>query len=182
MIIAHLPAGYVLSKLLVRHAERLGAPAPAFIRAGVLGAIAPDLDMFYFHLVDHRQHHHHTYFTHYPVLWLVLLVTSAILACRAKAKNIAACAAIFSLNGFVHMLLDTIVGDVWWLAPWGNEPFSLFTVPALYKPWWLNFLLHWSFALELFILVWAIHLWKKSCHAEISSSASDATPANFPGD
>jgi len=167
MIIAHLPAGYVISKLLVRHAEPLGVPATAFLWAGVIGAIAPDLDMFYFHLVDHRQHHHHTYFTHYPILWLVLLAASAIWLYNARTKNHAACAAIFSLNGLAHMFFDTIVGDIWWFAPWGNESFAFFTVPALYKPWWLNFLLHWSFALELAVLAWAIYLWRKPRHPKL---------------
>jgi inner membrane protein len=176
MIIGHLPAGYVISRLLVRHAELWGVSAKAFIWAGVVGALAPDLDMLYFHLVDHRQHHHHTYFTHYPVLWLSLLVASASWLYLARTKSPAACAAIFSLNGFAHMFLDTTVGDIWWLAPWVNKPFALFTVPALYKPWWLNFLLHWSFAVELAVLVWAIYLWRKPLHKTLSlSAANDAT-------
>jgi hypothetical protein len=124
MIIAHLPAGYVISKLLVRHAEPLGVSATAFLWAGVIGAIAPDLDMFYFHLVDHRQHHHHTYFTHYPILWIVLLASSAIWLYNARTKNHAACAAIFSLNGLAHVFFDTIVGDIWWAM--SHSPFSLF--------------------------------------------------------
>jgi len=132
MIIAHLPAGYVISKLLVRRAEPLGISATAFLWAGVIGAIAPDLDMFYFHLVDHRQHHHHTYFTHYPILWLVLLAASAIWLYTAKTKNRAACAAIFSLNGLAHMFFDTIVGDIWWFARGAmshspSSQFQLFT-------------------------------------------------------
>jgi inner membrane protein len=161
MIIGHLPAGYVVSRLLVRYAAPRGVSVKAFLWAGVIGALAPDIDMLYFHLLDHRQHHHHTYFTHYPVVWLALLAASAIWLYRAKAKNLAACAAIFSLNGFVHMILDSIVGDIWWFAPWIDKPFAFFTVPALYQPWWLNFLLHWSFALELGVLAWAIYLWRK---------------------
>lgn len=173
MIIAHLPAGYVISKLLARHAEPFGVPAKAFVWAGVLGALAPDLDMFYFHLVDHRQHHHHTYLTHYPVVWLVLLAVSLTWLFMARTKSHAACAAIFSLNGFAHMFFDTIVGDIWWLAPWGKEAFAFFTVPALYKPWWLNFLLHWSFAVELAILAWAVYLWRKSCHSKLAPVVSN---------
>lgn len=172
MIIGHLPAGYVISRLMVRHAKPLGVSATAFLWAGVFGALAPDLDMFYFHLVDHRQHHHHTYFTHYPVVWLALLAVSAIWLYTARRKNHAACVAIFSLNGFAHMFFDTLVGDIWWLAPWGNEPFSFFTVPALYKPWWLNFLLHWSFAVELAFLAWATYLWRRSRHIKLVTVAS----------
>lgn len=171
MIIGHLPAGYVISKLLARYAEPLGVSANSFLWAGVIGALAPDLDMFYFHFVDHRHHHHHTYFTHYPIVWLVLLAASAIWLYAATKKSTAAYAAIFSLNAFAHMFLDTIVGDIWWFAPWGNEPFAFFTVPALYKPWWLNFLLHWSFAAELAVLGWAIYLWRKSRHFKLMATA-----------
>jgi hypothetical protein len=173
MIIGHLPAGYAISRLLIRCAEPLGISTTAFLWAGVIGALAPDLDMFYFHLIDQRQHHHHTYFTHYPIVWLVLLAISVVWLYGAKAKHYAAYATIFSLNGFAHMLFDTIVGDIWWLAPWGIEPFAFFSVPALYKPWWLNFVLHWSFAFELAALVWAIHLWRKPLHTRCTSSASD---------
>lgn len=160
MIIGHLPAGFVISGILSRYAEPLGVSTRAFLLAGVVGALAPDLDMFYFHLIDHRQHHHHTYFTHYPIIWLVLMVASVISFLNTRIKNITAYAAIFSLNGFAHIFFDTIVGDIWWFAPWGDKPYAFFTVPALYKPWWLNFILHWSFAVELVFLIWAIYLWR----------------------
>ncbi|WP_432722673.1 hypothetical protein R0381_001538 [Jeongeupia wiesaeckerbachi] len=68
MIIAHLPSGYVLSALILKHAPRLPASAAAIIVAGIVGALAPDFDMLWFHLVDHRQTHHHKYFTHWPLV------------------------------------------------------------------------------------------------------------------
>jgi inner membrane protein len=68
----------------------------------------------------------------------------------------AAVLGIFSAGGLLHMVLDSVVGDIWWFAPFIDRPFALFTVPALYTPWWLNFLLHWSFALELAICVGAV--------------------------
>ena len=162
MIIGHLPAGYVLSKLLFPYFKPRGAALRPYLWAGVLGAIAPDLDMAYFHLVDHRQHHHHTYFTHFPIVWISLLLISVIWLNTAKIKSRAILATIFSLNGFIHMLLDSIVGDIWWFAPFVDKPFAFFTVPALYQPWWLNFVLHWSFAVELAVVVWAVFLWRRS--------------------
>ncbi|MGR9013498.1 MAG: metal-dependent hydrolase [Gammaproteobacteria bacterium] len=154
MIIGHLPAGYVVAKLLFPYFESRDAKFKTFLWTGVLGAIAPDLDMVYFYLIDHRQHHHHTYFTHFPILWASLLLLSSIWFSVARIKSRAALATIFSLNGFIHMLLDTIVGDIWWFAPFIDKPFAFFIVPALYQPWWLNFVLHWSFALELVIALW----------------------------
>ncbi len=117
MIIAHLPAGYILSRLLLRPAGTLGVPARAFMLAGGAGALAPDGDMFYFYAIDHGQPHHHSYVSHYPVLWFALLLCSLLWLALAKMKTKATLAALFSLNGFVHILLDSMAGDVWWLAP-----------------------------------------------------------------
>ncbi|MGZ4995104.1 MAG: metal-dependent hydrolase [Methylobacter sp.] len=162
MIIGHLPAGYIISKLLFPYFKSRGTSLRPFLWSGVLGAIAPDLDMVYFHLIDHRQHHHHTYFTHFPVVWASLLVISIICFSTARFKSRAILVLIFSLNGFIHMLLDTIVGDIWWFAPFIDKPYAFFTVPTLYKPWWLNFILHWSFAVELAIVLWAFYLLRNS--------------------
>ena len=77
---------------------------------------------------------------------------------QSSNSKVAPLAFMFCLAGFGHMLLDSIVGDIWWLAPFVNQPFVLFTVPALYQPWWLNFILHWSFGLELLLGLWAMLL------------------------
>jgi hypothetical protein len=123
---------------------------------GTLGAVAPDFDMIHFYLLDQRQHHHHTYWTHYPVFWLVLALMSYVWF-GSRNKLAFWC---FFINIFLHLLLDSIVGDIWWLAPWLDKPFSLFTVPAAYQPWWLSFILHWSFGLELFLSAWALIILK----------------------
>ncbi|MEH6490926.1 metal-dependent hydrolase [Halopseudomonas sp.] len=160
MFIGHLPAGYVATRLLFRRFARTGVTARYFMLAGMFGAIAPDLDMFYFYLIDNRQHHHHTYWPHFPVIWFSLLLVTSLWFGLARDRSRAALGVIFALNGCLHMLLDSIVGDVWWLAPWIDQPFVLFTVQAVYTPWWLNFFLHWTFALELVVVAWAIYLWR----------------------
>lgn len=68
---------------------------------------------------------------------------------------------IFSVSGFIHMILDSIVGDIWWLAPFYNRPFSLVTVPSIYDPWWLNFIFHWSFFLEICLVVYALWILRR---------------------
>lgn len=175
MIIGHLPAGYVASKLMFPYFEARGAVSKPFLWSGVLGAFAPDFDMVYFHLVDHRQHHHHTYWTHFPIVWLSLLLAALIWFYSARTKSSAALAVIFTINGFIHLFLDTIVGDIWWLAPFVDKPFALFAVPALYTPWWLNFLLHWSFALELAIVACAVYLWRISPNPSFQGRLRDKT-------
>lgn len=159
MIVAHLPAGYIVSTLLFHRFEKYGASRLIFLRAGLLGSIAPDLDMIYFYGFDHRAHPHHSYFSHFPSVWL-LLVTLAILGFQhCKQKKPASLALIFTCNWMLHMLLDYISTNIYWLAPFVNRPFAVITVPSVYQDWWLNFLLHRSFVLEILIVIWASCLW-----------------------
>lgn len=161
MIVAHLPAGYIGARLL---APRLSVPQGAmrpFLIAGLIGAIAPDFDLLYFYLADQHQHHHHTLWPHFPVLWASLLLVSALWFHARRGGGCTPLAVIFSLNGLVHMVLDTVVGKIWWLMPFVDRPFSLFTVPARYHPWWLNFILHWTFIFELALIAWAVYLWRR---------------------
>jgi hypothetical protein len=170
VLVGHLPAGYLVSKLLARRIQARDLERQHFIAAGMLGAIAPDLDMFYFYFIDQRQHHHHLYFPHLPVVWLVLVgVSAAWLYSRRKAM--ASLALIFSLNGLVHMFLDSTAGDIWWFGPWVDKPFALVTVRARYQPWWLNFVLHWTFLLEVFVLLLAAYVWRRSRKTERGHAA-----------
>jgi len=160
VIVAHLPAGYLISKLLWKRFQWCQrASQKAFLVAGVVGAVAPDLDMLYFHLVDHRQHHHHSYFPHFPGLWIALLGISVLWVIYTRSPR-AVLAIVFSLNGLVHMALDSVVGDIRWFAPLSDRSFSIATVPAVHQPWWLNFLLHWSFLLELSLVAAAVVVWR----------------------
>lgn len=158
MIVAHLPTGYLIGALLERHLRPAACSSRLWLAVALLGAFAPDLDMLYFHLVDGRQHHHHSYWSHWPVVWfgaLALALAWRQLARRALAPVLLV---LFTLNGCVHLMLDSVVGDIWWLAPWVDQPFALASVTPRYQPWWLNFILHWSFLLELALLGAALWL------------------------
>lgn len=177
MIIGHAPAGYLAAKCLFQRFVRYDISPRKFILTGIFGALAPDLDMIYFHLIDHRQHHHHSYFSHFPILWLSLLFFSWGWMRRDLSSKTAALAFLFCLNAFIHLILDSIVGDIWWLAPFIDRPFVLFTVPALYQPWWLNFIFHWSFALEL--ALWVVALWIYRQSSSTATKLSATMPSNL---
>jgi hypothetical protein len=131
MMIAHLPAGYLATRLL--------APR-RLLWAGLAGSVAPDLDMLWWHLtVGHV--HHHAYPPHFPSVWLGGVIVSVL----ARSPM----GVVFAANGLLHLGLDTLVGDIAWLAPWDMHRASLFLVTDRFDPWWLNFVLHWSFGLEL---------------------------------
>src|SRR6218665_215330 len=150
MFIAHLPAGYLMGQALCGRQEMKELSFFSLLMASMSGAIAPDMDLFYFFLIDGRQHNHHDYFTHYPLTWGLLLLAAWWCWCFFH-KNAFLWLAVFAGSGFVHLLLDTVVGEIAWLAPWSLQKYSLWGVQTRFQPWWLNFLLHPSFLLELLI-------------------------------
>ncbi len=175
MIVAHLPAGYIAAKLLYPRFATRSVAFKRFLLAALLGAVTPDFDMVYFHLFDHRQHHHHSYWPHFPIVWVTLLLAALAWFYGARDKGSAVLAVIFAVNGFIHLILDTVVGNIWWFAPFIDKPFAFFTVPARFDTWWLSFMLHWSFALELAIIGWAAYLWRRDRTAETAGKSGQAT-------
>lgn len=167
MIFGHLPAGYISSKLLYARLRISEVDFQRFLMSGLAGSAAPDLDLVYFFLFDHRQHHHHTYWSHYPLVWLSLLLLSVIWLYAQRGRKLAILLVLFSLNGVIHMVMDTLVGDIIWLAPFNESMFSLFIVPAKYSAWWFNFLLHWSILLEIVVMGSALYLWRKSRNSDL---------------
>ena len=57
----------------------------------------------------------------------------------------------------VHLLLDSVAGDIKWLWPCSDRFFHLITIPASHSHWMLNFILHPVFLLE--IMIWFAAPW-----------------------
>ncbi len=161
MFIAHLPSGYIMARVFYKKINTVPCSWCWFLFFCLFGAIAPDLDLIYFYLWDQQAHHHHRYWSHYPIIWFGLVVLMCFLQKFFSAKNIVLYVFVFFLCGCLHLLLDSVVGDIWWAAPFVDQPFALATVPAVFSPWWLNFIVHWSFLLEILITGWAVYLWYK---------------------
>ncbi|WP_234895761.1 metal-dependent hydrolase [Sinorhizobium medicae] len=62
-------------------------------------------------------------------------------------------------NVLLHLFLDSIAADIRWLYPFSDIRFNLVEIPARYQPWYLNFILHWTFAAEMAICVAAVWAW-----------------------
>lgn len=149
MLTAHLPSGYVLGRLLpktIAHA----------MPVALVGAVAPDLDMIWFHLVDNGAIHHHRYWVHVPAFWIVAAAVALPLAWRFGRLG---AALVFFAAILMHLLLDTISGGILWGAPFSDHLFALVTVPADYSHWIISFVLHWTFAAELVVWAVALILW-----------------------
>lgn len=155
MLTAHLPLGYLVTKATIKTAHYTDNPR-ALMFLGLIGSVFPDFDMLYFYLIDNSQHHHHTYWTHIPIFWFGIFLILGVLLKIFKAHYLPFLV-VFGVNVIIHLITDTIVGDIKWLYPWTDSYFALATVPARYQPWWLNFIFHWSFVVELFIIVTALY-------------------------
>lgn len=158
MFIAHAPAGFIYGHLLAKLPVAKQLNKKALYACCILGSLAPDLDLLYFYFSDHRQYNHHTYWSHLPIAWLLMVIFACFVQRLDRYKCLAWYFILFTSSAFFHLLLDTVVGDIWWLVPIYNKPFSLITVPAVYSPWWLNFIFHWTFAFEVFIVAGALVL------------------------
>ena len=149
MLTAHLPSGYLL-------ARSLPPGIPALMPVALVGAVFPDIDMLWFHLVDNRAIHHHKYWVHVPFFWLVVAAFTLPVAWKTGWLRTAL---VFFAAILLHLLLDTIGGGVMWGAPVSDHLYELVTVPATYDHWVISFVLHWTFLAELAIWAAAVALW-----------------------
>lgn len=156
MFLAHLPAGYLIGRILLR--EKRGG---GILTAAMTGAVFPDLDLLYLYLLDATPQHHHTYWTHLPVAWLGIGLITAI-ASRHRNRSFRLALLAFMLGWFSHLLLDSFVGHIWWLYPLSGKSFSLTEVESRFQHWWMNFILHWTMLLEVLII--SIAAWVEIRH------------------
>ena len=161
MKIAHLAAGYITSRLLDGRFEKHTVSSNLFRFWSMVGSIAPDFDLFYFFFMDDTPGHHHEYITHFPLFWFALLMLSVewmqLDRCRSQKPVLAV---IFTLNGFIHMILDTCTGNVFWLAPFVTPNLGFSFKP--YIPISQGFL-------EYFIFLWAMYLLKREFIPSLSA-------------
>jgi inner membrane protein len=157
MFLAHLPAGYISSRFLLSQFQFNASTAKKLLALGLLGSIFPDLDMFYFYLIDNRQHSHHSYWTHIPFYWICLLTSCYVIAAIIKSRLLIAAATIFIGCILLHLSLDTFAGGgIMWLYPFQNTYFNIFSIPSKHGYWILNYLLHWTALVEVLIISFAV--------------------------
>jgi LexA-binding, inner membrane-associated putative hydrolase len=157
MFIGHLPAGYILTKTLQKKFD-----TTKYFLIGLLGSIFPDIDILYFYLIDNRQSLHHGYWIHIPYYWILIAAISLLVFLILKKKDYMIASVIFFSNVILHLFLDTIVGKIEWFYPITNQAYYLFDVPAVYGFWVYNFVFHWTFLIEVGLVVWAIVIFWRS--------------------
>lgn len=159
-MIAHLPAGYLITKCYMRHWH---IHSRSLLVCGLLASIFPDTDLLLFYFVDARQYHHHDYWLHRPALWLGLGMVAYLCARITRCHKAIPYIIVSSANLLLHMVLDTIAGGIQWLYPLSEQRYTGIEIPATHDWWVWNFILHWTFLLEILIIASALIIWKRSC-------------------
>lgn len=161
MFIAHLPAGYLLSRGLLAlppFARLPIAQQRRLLVAGLFASILPDLDLFYLYLFAPHGQGHRGYPSHWPLLWLALSLIVALAAEACRRRDWHGFNLFVLANVQLHLLLDTVAGPVRWLAPFDHTRFVWMIVPR--QPgWWVwSYVVHVSMFFEILIVVAAAWL------------------------
>lgn len=131
MFLVHMPAGYVVSKALLSQFREEQLKTKWLMCLDLLGSASPDLDMFYFYLIDKQQHGHHSYWTHIPSYWIALLGISYLAAPIYKSRTLVVTSSIFITCVLLHLVLDSFAGGgIKWLHPFNHSYLSIFSIPA----------------------------------------------------
>ncbi len=155
MFIAHIPAGYLATNLLVRKQEN----RRGLLAVGLLCSILPDFDLLWFYLVDNRQTVHHEYLFHMPLFWISLALAAWFIAWIAGLKEMRSYIVVALVSVLLHLLLDSFAAEIYWLRPFSDVHLNLIEVPARFGWWVWNFIFHWTFAAELAIVAAAAIVW-----------------------
>lgn len=160
MFIAHLPAGYMLTKYIQ---QKSGNYSQKLLWTGLVASIFPDIDLFYFYLVDNRQTLHHHYITHLPLAWLGLAAVLYSIFSIVGKKQYIIFLGVALASVMLHMVFDSIAAGIYWLYPLLDMEINLVEVPATHDWWVWNFVFHWTFMLEISIIITALIVWIRSC-------------------
>lgn len=151
MFIAHFPAAWLSAVLLRKQLLRVQMPVTAYL----MGAVAPDLDLLRFYLMDDRSVNHHHYITHMPALWMLVLLAGLLLPWQIGRITVA-----FAMGALLHLVLDSIVGAINWGWPITPTGAPLVVVPKTHEWWVASFLTHWTFLVEILICTAAYLKWR----------------------
>jgi inner membrane protein len=159
MLLAHAPAGYLLTKVLTRtifkdmiNPRRSDRFYLHVMTAGLFGSILPDFDFIYNIFFDASHSSHHSYITHLPFFWLLLTALSIATGKFSRHKKAAVILTTGCLAALLHLVCDTITAEIYWLFPLVNKSYNLFTVSDVHVWWVENYLSHWTFMIEIGII------------------------------
>ncbi len=169
MFIGHVPAGFLWTEFFMTVSKQatIVLPRSRILLIGICSSLIPDLDLFYFYIIDHRKNLHHSYWTHIPLFWIAAFSIWILAAYAFKQSKLLAVGIISGSNILLHLALDTITGKIGWLYPFSNIDIVLVNVPAVHEWWVWNFVLHWTFFIEITLFVTAFYVFLSNRHKHV---------------
>jgi len=161
MFIAHMPAGYLLVTSISSKLNLDQTTAKWVLVLSLLGSVLPDFDLLYFYLIDERQHSHHTYWSHMPAFWIIAFCSLSFLSYLLKSKFVLIASSALFFGTILHLILDTMAGGIYWFYPLTNTSYTMVSIQPKYNCWVLNFILHWTFAIEIAIVLAALAKYRR---------------------
>jgi inner membrane protein len=158
MILAHGPLGYLLAYVSqnrwytqIQPAQRRWVYLAAFI-----GGIFPDVDLFYFYLVDssvsHRQLITHSLIT-YTVLLIVMVL---LLKLRPQQRFWWLAGIVFCVGAYSHIAADMLIGMAALFNPMSQTLYGLVSIPWYRDSWFMRYNLVTNFTAETVIILVAL--------------------------
>jgi len=154
MLIGHLPAGYFLSRYLIK---RNKLPLnKLWLGLGLLAAILPDFDIAYSILFTDSMASHRLFYTNFPLLYLTVLLIFIIIYYIRPSKNFKFGIIIVFANIFLHFILDTAFVGIKWLWPFYDRLIGVYNVNITEGIRVENYFNHWYWYLEIALWILAI--------------------------
>ncbi|MFA6304747.1 MAG: metal-dependent hydrolase [Patescibacteria group bacterium] len=154
MLIGHLPAGYFLTRWLIKK-NRLPI-SKLWLGLGLLGSVLPDFDIIYPILFKNSIGSHRYFFTYIPLFWLVLVLIGWLFYKIYKKSWLKYSTIIIFANVFLHLFLDTAFVGVRWLWPFYDGLIGVYNVGFTGGFLVDNYFHHWYWYLEIVIWLLAI--------------------------
>lgn len=160
MMFGHLPGSYTTMTLTEKLWRRGLTPQEGKVvyACGILAGVAPDVDVLFAGITEHRGSIVHT-----PFFWVICTAGVALLAIvfRQRQRLLLHLALAILLGAATHILLDAIFVGVKLLYPLSDEYFRMRPpISSRYDNWIINYLLHPIFLTEIYTFVGAVMLWR----------------------
>lgn len=160
MMFGHLPGSYLTMTLTEKWWRKGLTPQDGRIvyACGILAGVAPDVDVVFAGIAEHRGSILHT-----PFFWLLCASGVALLAVvfRHRKRLLLSLSLAILIGAATHLLLDAIFVGVKLLYPFSNEYFRMRPpISSRFDNWIINYSLHPIFLTEIYAFIGAAMLWR----------------------
>ncbi|MFA5880435.1 MAG: metal-dependent hydrolase, partial [Candidatus Margulisiibacteriota bacterium] len=159
MIFSHAPLGFITTYLTSKiwKIKLTKKQNVWFFIIGILLAIFPDLDLFYYYFISASETHR-VLITHTPFLYLLFFLLVFLIGYLFKKRFIKLIAFIILLTSFSHLLLDSLGSGIAWLYPSNGLPYGLLSFSTLNNGFYGQNFFAINYSLEILIFTIFLNL------------------------